>query len=326
MARVKGGLGRGLEALFGDSLPELEPVSIINPEAVSEKAAKARPAEGGGAAAKKSAAKGARTGAKGTAKATGDAIEYIALSDIKPNARQPRKNFDENALAELADSIKQHGVIQPVVLRPSGKVYELVAGERRWRAAKKAGLKTIPAIVRELGERQSMFFALIENMQREDLNAIEEAHGIFEIMESFGLNQEEAAKVIGRSRPYVANSLRLLKLPEKVKRLLEEELLSAGHVRAIAGLTGEALQIEAAEKAVKEGWSVRKIESYTGAVRKRKPAGSRARKDRELAAIEEKLSTQLGTKVKISGTENRGRLELEYYSRGELERLLEVLL
>jgi len=338
MARTKGGLGRGLESLFGDSINDFEPVSVIDPDASREAVS-----DGDLTAPAKAASSGkAKTSAKGGAKASGaksatkanaaaseipneNSIVYIKLADIKPNSKQPRTVFDEAALDELAASIREHGVIQPILLRPSGKAYELVAGERRWRAAHRAGLKTIPAIVRNIDERQNMFYALIENMQREDLNAIEEARGIREIMDSYGLTQDEAAKSIGRSRPYVANSLRLLKLAPEVQEMISDKRLSAGHARAIAGLSGGALQLEAAEKAVKEGWSVRQIESYTGKTSRKKPRRKKAR-DKDVAAMEDRLAEALGTKVRINGTDVRGRLELDYYSRDELDRLIEVLL
>ena len=208
---------------------------------------------------------------------------YIKLNDIKPNASQPRKTFNEEALADLADSIREHGVIQPILLRPAKKGYELVAGERRWRAARLAGLKEVPAIVRDLDERTNAFYALIENMQREDLNAIEEAEGIKEIIDKYGLTQEETSKVVGKSRPYISNALRLLTLPEEVKELVNNGKLSQGHARAVAGLAGEKLQIEAAQKAAAEGWSVRQIESYTALKPKKKPAKKKAsaKKDRK---------------------------------------------
>lgn len=312
MAKPKsGGLGRGLDSLFGDSAINLEPVSIIEPKEVP---------------AKKPSAKTAAKPKKESPAASGESVVYVALGDIKPNSKQPRTVFKEEALEELAASIKEHGVIQPVLLRPAAKGYELVAGERRWRAARKAGLKTIPAIVRDLDERQNMFYALIENMQRENLNSIEEAKAIKELMDSYSLNQEEAAKAVGKSRPYVANSMRLLKLPQEVQEMVENGNLSAGHARAIAGLSGEELQIEAAEKAVKLGWTVRQIEGYTGEKKqKRTPKKKQSNKNKEFAAVEEKLSEKLGTKVRIIGTEKSGKLQLDYYSREELERLIEVL-
>ena len=300
-----GGLGRGLDSLFGSTAIEIEPVSITAPEnTASGKAAPKKPAS--------------------TEIASGETVVYLKLSDIKPNAKQPRKVFDEAALDDLASSISEHGVIQPVLVRPSAKGYELVAGERRWRAARKAGLKTIPAIVRELDEKQNMFYALIENVQREDLNSIEEAKGIKEIMDAFGINQEEASQAVGKSRSYVANSLRLLKLPEEIQQLVMDGKLSAGHARAIAGLKGEKLQNAAAAKAVDEGWSVRQIENYTGEVSKKKPTKRVEKKNNEVAAVEERLSALVGTKVAIKGSDKKGSVVIEYYSREELDHIIDL--
>lgn len=309
MAKPKtGGLGRGLESLFGDSIVNIEPVSIIAPDEKTTKAA-------------------AKSGKKAAApvKASGESVVYLKLSDIKPNSKQPRKVFDEDALEDLANSISEHGVIQPVLVRPAAKGYELVAGERRWRAARKAGLKNIPAIIRELDERQNMFYALIENVQRENLNSIEEAKGIKDIMDAFDINQEEASKAVGKSRSYVTNSLRLLKLPEEVQQLVMDGKLSAGHARAIAGLKGGELQSAAAAKAVSEGWTVRQIENYTGEVSKKKPTKRKVKKDQAVAAVEEKLSEVLGTKVAIKGSDKKGSVVIEYYSREELDRIIETL-
>ncbi len=313
MAKSKtrtGGLGRGLGALFEEA--------GFNPEPASTEPVKNV----------KNSMRSGEHASLGDASPGLETVVYLKLSDIKPNAMQPRKDFNEESLAELADSINTHGVIQPVLVRPAAKGYELVAGERRWRAARKAGLKQIPAIIRELDDRQNAFYALIENMQREDLNCIEEAEGLREIMNGYGLNQEEAAKVVGKSRPYVSNALRLLKLPEEIRLMLAERQLSAGHARAIAGLKGESLQIEAAAKAVKNAWSVRQIENYTGSKTSsaKKAAGRKKAKSQDIRRIEERLSEAIGTKVLINGSEKRGRLELEYYSRDELERLLELLL
>lgn len=315
MAKAKtGGLGRGLGSLFEDAGFDPKPASI---EPKKENKKETVP--------KTSSAK--RKDSQGSEDDNAEKVVYIKLSDIKPNAAQPRKEFNEEALEDLASSILQYGVIQPILVRPSGKAYELVAGERRWRAARKAGLKQIPAIVRELDDRQNAFYALIENMQREDLNSIEEAEGIQEIMSEYGLNQEEAAKLIGKSRPYIANSLRLLKLPEEVRNMVADRTLSAGHARAIAGLQGEKLQLEAAKLAAENGWSVRKIESYTGSkTAEKKPRKRSKSKPSDIRRMEEKLGETLGTKVTINGSEKKGKLELEYYSRGELDRLLEILL
>ena len=329
-AKKKGGLGRGLDYLFADGILN-EPTSVLEPVNAPEPSDSkdsevlkpiGRPASAGpeGAPAKKPAAKRA-------AEDPAESVVYISLNDIKPNASQPRKNFDQEALQELADSIKAYGVIQPVLLRPAAKGYELVAGERRWRAARLAGLKSIPAIVRELDERQNAFYALIENMQREDLDAIEEAEGIQEIIGNYGLTQEEAAGVVGKSRSYVTNSLRLLKLPQQVRDYVTAKQLSAGHARAIAGLATEALQLEAAAKAVKDGWSVRQIESYTGSKPKKRKGKARSKaKSADIRAAEEELTEAIGTRVSINGSEKRGKLEIEYFSRDELDRLIELLL
>ncbi len=319
MAKKPGGLGRGLGSLFGEmdvDLSVLDPAEIsIEPQAESKKPAKKSPK--------------VKTKTEDAAKEAAETVVFVSLDDIRPNSAQPRKVFDQEALQDLAASIREHGVIQPVLLRPAKTGFELVAGERRWRAARLAGLKQIPAIVRELTDRQNMFYALIENMQREDLNSIEEARGMEEMMSAFGLNQEETAKTIGKSRSYVTNALRLLRLPQDVQDMVMDGRLSAGHARAIAGLEGEALQLEAAVKCVENGWSVRQVESYTG--EQKKPAKRRKsrllgkNKDKDLAAVEQQVTEALGTKVRIRGTEKKGKLELEYYSRGELERLIEIL-
>ena len=319
MAKKPGGLGRGLGSLFGEmdvDLSVLDPAEIsIEPQAESKKPAKKSPK--------------VKTKTEDAGKEPAETVVFVSLDDIRPNSAQPRKVFDQEALQDLAASIREHGVIQPVLLRPAKTGFELVAGERRWRAARQAGLKQIPAIVRELTDRQNMFYALIENMQREDLNSIEEARGMEEMMSAFGLNQEETAKTIGKSRSYVTNALRLLRLPQDVQDMVMDGRLSAGHARAIAGLEGEALQLEAAVKCVENGWSVRQVESYTG--EQKKPAKRRKsrllgkNKDKDLAAVEQQVTEALGTKVRIRGTEKKGKLELEYYSRGELERLIEIL-
>ena len=311
MASKKGGLGRGLDSLFGDSAVLQTPTPVERP--AEKKAAPKKTAE--------------KSSHKAAAAEAAESVVYISLNDIKPNASQPRKVFDEEALSDLADSIKQHGVIQPILLRPAKKGYELVAGERRWRAARLAGLKEIPAIVRELDERTNAFYALIENMQREDLNAIEEAEGIKEIIDKYGLTQEETSKVVGKSRPYVSNALRLLTLPEEVKELVNNGSLSQGHARAVAGLAGESLQIEAATRAAKEGWSVRQIESYTAFKPKKKATKKKAvvKKDADTKALEERLSEGLGTRVSVEGGPKRGKIIVEYYSSEELERLTELM-
>ena len=328
-ATKKGGLGRGLGSLFGESgLPE-NAVSIINPEE-AKKAAPAKKENNGNSAkpaktSEKVAEKVAETKASDS---NAETVQYLKITDIKPNSAQPRKLFNEELLEELASSIKEHGVIQPIIVRKAGKGYELVAGERRWRAARKAGLKEIPALVRVLDERQNAFLALIENMQREDLNIVEEAEGIQEIIEKYELTQDEAAKVIGKSRSYVTNALRINKLPEEVLAFVNSGKLSAGHARAIAGLPTENLQIEAAKKAAEEGWSVRQIESYTGekSLHKKAPRKKSYSKDIEIRNIEEQISERIGTKVIINGSEKKGRVEIQYYSKAELNSIVSFLL
>ncbi len=322
MAAKKGGLGRGLGSLLGDL--DSKPISIFETKPETKKtpvkkqstvSTVDKPVE------KVQKVEKLKKEESGNDFAEG--VIYIALDDIKPNSKQPRKVFNEEALAELAESIKEYGVIQPILVRKFKNGYELVAGERRWRAARKAGLKKIPAIVRELTEQQNSLVALLENMQREDLNMIEEALGLSKLMEDYGLSQEETAKAVGKSRPYIANALRLLKLPKEVQEMVEDGRLSAGHAKAIAGLESAKTQIEAANKAVAEGWSVRKIESYSNT--KKKPAKKKAKKDNGFKEVEEKISQNLGTKIKISGSETKGKIEIEYYSRLELDRLIDIL-
>ena len=294
------GLGRGLESLFSDT--EI----ISNEVKVNDDGAPELPEE-------------ERAGE----------IVFIDINDIKPNSKQPRKTFNDEKIEELASSIQAHGVIQPIMVRNAGKGYELVAGERRWRAARRAGLKKIPAIVRELDEQQNMFFAIIENMQREDLNAIEEALALDEMIRTFGLTQEEVSRSVGKSRPYITNSLRLLKLPDPVQDLVSQGSLSGGHARAIAGMKDEEQQIKAAKKAVEEGWSVREMEQFAGestpaGVQKKKAASRTKRKD--VQDVEAHLKDVLGTKVSIQYGSRKGKIEIEYYSREELERLITLLL
>lgn len=286
------GLGKGLEALFNNS-------EIDTKEITKEKA-------------EENEARG---------------ITFVDINDIKPNENQPRKEFDEEKIGELASSIKEHGLIQPVILRKLGKGFEIVAGERRWRACRKAGLKEIPCIVKELTDEQNMLIAIIENMQREDLNPIEEADGINMMITNFGLTQEEVSKSVGKSRPYITNALRLLKLPEEIRNFVSEGKLSTGHARAIAGIEDKENQLKIAEFAVKEGISVREIEKLIkeqNAPKKRNPR-KRAEKNADVKKVEEDLKQIMGTKVSLNQTGKKGKIEIEYYSREELERLIELL-
>jgi ParB family chromosome partitioning protein len=256
-------------------------------------------------------------------------VQYIDIHEIRPNAKQPRSHFREEAIDELAASIKTHGVIQPLIICAAAAGFELVAGERRWRAAKKAGLRDVPCIVREISEEQRILFALIENIQREDLNPIEEAVALKQAMDAFGFTQEELAKSVGKSRPYIANALRLLRLPEDVRGYMVDGRLSGGHGKAIAALSDSEKQSKLAAYLAEHGCSVREAEILAADPRFAAPkAGARLKsrtKSAEMRAVEEELHGLLGTKVSITGRGNRGCIELNYYSREELEGLIELL-
>ena len=259
-----------------------------------------------------------------------DGILFLDINDIKPNAKQPRKNFQEDKIEELARSIETHGIIQPIMVRPAREGYEIVAGERRWRAARKTSLKKVPCIIRELSEEQNMLIAIIENMQREDLNPMEEAEALNQMITNYGLTQEEVSKSVGKSRPYITNALRLLKLPAAIQELVVQGELTSGHARAIVGVKDEKKQMQLANRTATEGLSVREIEALVnkendGSQNKLTRMKSRE-KNREITDLEEELKSALGTKVAISHGPKRGKIEIEYYSREELERLLELLL
>ena len=257
-----------------------------------------------------------------------DKIVEIPLSQLRPNPYQPRKQFDENAIEELAGSIKEHGVIQAIIVRSVLKGYEIIAGERRWRASQKAGLATIPAVVRTFSDRQVMEIALIENLQREDLNAMEIAAAYQQLMDTFSLTQEELSAKVGKSRSHVANFLRLLSLPEKVKEYVSRGTLSMGHARAIAGLKSERAILDLAERTVREQWSVRELEE---AIRKLEEKGKpqknakKTKRDPYLDALEENLREYFKTTVKIKHGKNQGKIEFTYYSQEDLQRLLETM-
>ena len=284
MAAKKGGLGRGLDALFADnSIEEIASTSAVK----------------------------------------------LKIMDIEPNRDQPRKIFDEDALAELADSIAKHGVIQPLLVRPMPDgSYQLVAGERRWRASRMAGLTEVPVVIKELSDDEAMALALIENLQREDLNAIEEAQGIKALMDTLSLTQDEAAERVGKSRPAVANALRLLKLPDSVIALVSEGKLSPGHARALLGFKDEQDIIETADWIIEKGLTVRGVEKL---VKKRnkepkaeKPAARRASYYDE---VELALTDFLGRKVRVGtkpGKES-GVLEIDFFDKDDLTRLADAL-
>ena len=252
-------------------------------------------------------------------------VQEIRLADIDPNPNQPRKAFDMEALAQLAESIRQYGVIQPVTVEAAEGRYRLIAGERRWRAARLAELATIPVIVRTVDAQQQMEISLIENLQREDLNPIEEAQALQAIMDSGEYTQEELAQRMGRSRPAVANVLRLLQLPVEILQMLQEQKLSEGHGRALLGAPEEE-RIALAEKAIAQEWSVRQLEAAAQQSRSEAKASPKtAHAELSWQAWEDAVGQRLGTKVRIQGTQDKGRMTIEYYQRADLERVLEVL-
>lgn len=253
----------------------------------------------------------------------------LPIDEIVPNKDQPRKQFDEAALSELSASIAQHGVLQPLLVRPiAGGGYQIVAGERRYRASRMAGLTEVPAVIRELDDRETAELALIENLQREDLNPMEEALGFRTLMSSYGLTQEEAAKIVNKSRPAVANALRLLNLPEEVSNLVAAGTLSAGHARAILAFDTPEKQIEMADLVIKKDASVREIERLAKAAKAgekpKKPTTAFSR-DSFYDEVELALSEQLGRKVKVAAGEKSGTLILEFYGKDDLKELANKL-
>ena len=255
---------------------------------------------------------------------TDEPISEIAIDQIDVNPNQPRKVFDSNALNELAASIKASGVIQPVIVRRQGAGYQLVAGERRWRAARQAGLPRIPAIVREVTDAESLELALIENLMREDLNPIEEAEAYRRLLAEFGWTQEELATRVGKDRSSVANCLRLLRLPSVIQDDLRAGRLTMGHARALLSLEREADQLRLREEILAHSWSVRDTEEGVKGGRTHLPRRA-ARRAPDLTAVEDALRSALATRVRLVGSERRGRIEIPYTSREELDRLHDLL-
>lgn len=252
-------------------------------------------------------------------------VTYIDINDIKPNRSQPRKNFDEESIAELADSISEHGIIQPLIVRKSGNAYELVAGERRWRAARKAALDKVPCLIREFSDEENALIAIIENMQRQDLDPIEEAEGLNKMIKEYGLTQAEVSKSVSKSRPYITNSLRLLKLPEDIREKVSSGELSAGHARTLLGVKSAEEQEQLCARVIANGLSVRETEKLVQAKGKQKPVRRKSKKDPDIIAVEEKLKEIYGTKVSITTNGRKGALEFSYYGRDDLNRLIELL-
>lgn len=278
--RKKGGLGRGIEALFEDE-PQIEEV---------------------------------------------EEVKELDLSDIRPNPYQPRKRFDDKSLRELSDSIKENGVFQPIIVRKSVNGYEIIAGERRYRASKLAKKKTIPAIVRKFDESQMMEVAVLENLQREDLTPLEEAKAYEMLQKNLGLTQEEVSKRMGKSRPYIANYLRLLTLPSKTKRLLQHGDLSMGQARTLLGLKDKDKIDALAKRVAKEGMPVRKVEALVSEMNAKKPQKKTVKKSAFIRASENQLSNKFGSSVNISETKKgKGHLSIDFASADELNRILDLL-
>jgi len=259
-------------------------------------------------------------------------VVVLPIAVIEPNPEQPRKQFDETALNELAESIRKHGVIQPIIVEKSGSTYKIVAGERRWRASKIAGLSEIPALVREYGREKRLEIALIENIQRENLNPVDEAEAYRQIIEITNITQDELAERVGKSRPAVANSLRLLNLPEFAKEALRNGMITAGHARAVLSVVENSKREEILHKIIQEGLSVREAEQLAGSLNGGKIAkhseGSNKNSDRtdaDLERIRQQLIEKLGTRVVIKGSQKKGVISLEYYSLDDLNRLYSLL-
>lgn len=300
MAVKRGGLGKGLDSLIPDTgkIAESEKkVKIV--EKVVEKIVE-KPTE-----------------------------VKVKINKVEPNREQPRKKFDEESLQELADSVRQFGILQPLIVQERKDYYEIIAGERRWRAAKLAGLKEIPVIIRKMTDQEAVEISLIENIQRENLNPIEEAIAYKRLLTEFELKQEEVAERVAKSRTAVTNSVRLLKLDERVQQMVIDEMLTTGHARALLAIEDAELQFETANRIFNERLSVREVEKLVKNIGKEKP--EKKKEDPQQTAVfqdlEEKMKAALGTKVSINRkNDQKGKIEIEYYSIEELERLMEVIM
>ena len=254
-------------------------------------------------------------------------VSQLNIIDVEPNPDQPRKNFDKEALDALSGSIKEIGVILPIiVIKTESGRYQIIAGERRWRAARLAGLKTIPAIVKSYDDKEAAEVALIENLQREDLNPIEEAKGYKSLMDGFSMTQEEISKRVGKSRSAVANSLRILNLPDEIIKYLISGEISQGHGRALLTIEDNKLKIEIAKRIIKEGLNVRQVEALVKSLSEKKPKAKKkpSQLDIEIKALEEKFEKTLSTKVKIKHGAKKGKIEIEYYGNDDLERIWKI--
>ncbi len=323
--KAKRGLGKGLGAFFGEEVVQ----EVVNDQATGKNKTEQ--------AGNKPAGKQPKPVDEGKAVIVEKTVEVevpkeitIKLSMIEPNKNQPRKDFKEEQLQELADSIKQYGILQPLLVQKRENYYELIAGERRWRAAKLAGLKEVPVVIREYSQQESMEIALIENVQRADLNPIEEAQAYHRLMQEFGLRQEDIAQRVSKNRATITNSMRLLKLPEQVQQMLAEDRITGGHARALLAIEDPKIQIQLAEKIEKDKMSVRDVERMVKLIARKPRAKTAGQPDEALELIfkdlEERMKSAMGTKVIISRKDrNKGRIEIEYYSESELERIVELI-
>lgn len=302
MAGKKQALGRGLDALFGDLNT---PVPAFIGDKPGDKADKAEDALNN---------------------LKGNAYYYIDIDEIKPNSMQPRQNFDPEAIDELAASIESLGVLQPVILKKAKAGFELVSGERRWRAARKAGLKTVPAIVREVTNEENALIAVIENLQREDLNTIEEATAFKTIIGKYGMTQEDLAKAVGKSRPHIANTLRTLQMPPEIVEMLKNGELTLGHANALGAVKDKEQQVGLAVKIAKNGYSVRETERMAAVlVKPAKPKKKQNEKTNDIRVIEQELTSATGVRVFINGGEDKGSVELRYFDRQGLDEIIDLL-
>lgn len=305
---AKKGLGKGLGAIFGEDV-------VKENKEETEKKAKA-----------KAEAKAAEEMDEK------DRILMLKLDLVQPNKEQPRKTFDEEKINELAESIKNYGVLQPLLVQKNDSFYEIIAGERRWRAAKAAGLKEVPAVLKEYSKQEAMEISLIENVQRADLNPIEEALGYKQLIDEFGLTQEEIAVRVAKSRTAITNTMRLLKLDEQIQNMLVQGVITSGHARALLSLEDTQMQLKAAKEILDKKLSVRETERLVKRLQKEASGEKKEekKKDETLALIyqdlEDRMKSVMGTKVSIHNKDkNKGRIEIEYYSEAELERIVEMI-
>ena len=307
MAGKKSGLGRGLDALFPEKTVQSKPKTVKTVKEEKKVAVDTK---------------------KSSQQETSNGERMMKISMIEPNREQPRKKFDEDALQELSESIKQYGILQPLLVSDKKDYYEIVAGERRWRAAKMAGLKEVPVVVKEFSTQEIVEISLIENIQREDLNPVEEAMAYKRLIDEFHLKQDEIAERVSKSRTAVTNSMRLLKLDSRVQQMMVDEMISAGHARAILAISDPEQQYNAAMKVFDEKLSVRETEKLVKSIltpTKKKPGVSNPTEDAIYESLEEKMKGITGTRVFIHRKKNnKGKIEIEYYSRDDLDRIIDL--